>query len=386
MTAFIFMLALGTLLVYSGSAKAPSAIDVVRPVSIGLYGSGIAADSLNNTQVGGRFDSQVAYRFRSTQSSALQSVGVYIVGPEKSGYGGGTGGTIQVSVRPDDGTLDHFPTNTILSSVDVVGPVSGANNVYAFPSPAMLENGRLYHIVFTNVDPEPTVNFVSVDGLFVYDEQTIWQPAFLNTDWANLFRVDDGSWTAMRGTGEGTTTPILQLNYASGVSSGMGYIEVWSDAAKEISGNYRVREAFTVTGNDRQVSSVSLRLARISGSQPLMVALESADGTQLWEGTIPASAFPLGDKNSGGSTRWATLELPGAFRLVAGRSYRLVLSSEQETTYSIFPVREGIAYGYAESTVFADGSAQFDDGSGWAAFHPSWRGPLDQSDLQFYFR
>jgi len=71
--------------------------------------------------------------------------------------------------------------------------------------------------------------------------------------------------------------------------------------------------------------------------------------------------------------------------LRAGTSYNLVISAPSDTSYSVFTIREGSAYDYSPVTYFADGRAQYNDGSGWTAFDPGWRGPLDQSDLQMVF-
>jgi len=63
----------------------------------------------------------------------------------------------------------------------------------------------------------------------------------------------------------------------------------------------------------------------------------------------------------------------------------LVLSAAADTSYSIFVIRKGVSWGFAPTTYFSDGHAQYNPGSGWVAFDPAWRGPLDEGDLQFAF-
>jgi hypothetical protein len=350
------------------------------PGTTGIYGPAINADNLNNSPIGGPQNQQTAYRFRATQTAALDSIRIYIVDNTHPGYGGGTGGTMRITVQPDDGTATHAPSSTILAASDVVHPVDGAGNVYAFAAPAQLVAGQLYHIVFGNIDPSPTVNFVSVDGLYVYSDLPVWQPAFPNTDWANLVKLGGGSWSAERGAGQGTITPIMALNYANGVVGGVGYMEIWYRDPKTISGSGSARERFTVSGPSRQVSSVSVRLKRVSGSIPLTVRLETSSGELVEQGSIPASSI-----TTTGQASWATYRFASERTLVAGQTYQLVLSSPSDTSYSIFVIRKGVAYGFSQA-YFADGSAQYNPGTGWVAFDPGWRGPLDESDLQFYFR
>ena len=42
---------------------------------------------------------------------------------------------------------------------------------YAFPEPARLQEGQLYHIVFTNTDAAPDRDYISVNELFSWEEQ-----------------------------------------------------------------------------------------------------------------------------------------------------------------------------------------------------------------------
>jgi hypothetical protein len=202
------------------------------------------------------------------------------------------------------------------------------------------------------------------------------QAAFSNVDWGQLARSAPGTWAD-----ESDTIPIMQLNYADGATAGLGYIENWDASAKTISGSGSARETFIVSGPSRQVSSVSVRLRRISGSSPLVVRLETSNGTLVEQGSIPAASIPTSAHPS-----WATYTFATSRTLAAGQGYHLVLSSAPDTSYSIFVIRKGSSHGFSPQTYYADGSAQYNPGSGWVAFDPGWRGPLDEGDLQFYFR
>jgi hypothetical protein len=346
--------------------------------SAAVYGSAINADSLNNSVVGGPGNREVSYRFRATTSSQLASVRVYIIGPAHSGYGAGTGGTWRVTVETDDGTAGHAPSGTVLAST-TFAPVEDFP-VIGWSSPASLTAGRLYHVVFRNIDPNPEANYASLDGLYTYADLSRWQPRFTNVGWANLVK-SRGSWSDERGHGNGTITPIMQLRYANGTVAGLGYMEVWVRTPKVISGGHKVREVFTVRTGTRRVSSVSVRLKRIGGSSALRVRLKTSSGKVVAKGRIRASKIATGRGS------WVTLKFATSHRLVKGRSYRLVLTSRANTRYSIFVIRQGSSYGFASQTYFGDGFAQYTPGTGWVGFdQPGGARNSRQGDLQFYFR
>ena len=232
----------------------PSATPTPPSGGSALYGPGIGSDSLGNQQVGGTAggapNTEVAYRFRATESSALTSIRVYVIGPGHPGYAGGTGGTFRVTVQADDGTAGHFPSGTVLAT-QTINPVDGVGLVITFPSPATLVAGRLYHVVFTNVDPSPTVNFASIDGLYEFAPTAPMQPSMADDDWGQSVRFQPNAWEAQR-----KLTPIMALTYANGRTAGVGYMEVWPYTYQSISGVATARERFTVSGATRTVSSV----------------------------------------------------------------------------------------------------------------------------------
>ena len=362
----------------------PTPTPTLPPAGASIYGPGIAADTLGNEQVGGTdhggANTQVSYRFRATESSALNSIRVYI--QSGAGYGGGTGGTLVLTVQPDDGTANHFPSPTVLASSALVHPGSAGGQLFTFSSPAVLTAGQLYHIVWTNTDPAPIVNFVSTDGLWNFQPTTPYQPAFADTDWAQLHKTDAHPWALTPGA-----TPILGLVYANGKRAGMGYMEVWVRNYINISGSTMARESFTLSGPSRSVSTVSVRLKRVSGSSPLIMRLETASGVLIEEGTVPASSIAVADPaNNRQAPTWVTYTFASPRALTQGQPYNLVLSSSADTSYSVYVIRKGVEYQYGPETYFADGHAQYDAGSGWIPFTQDGGGPLDEGDLQFYFR
>lgn len=338
----------------------------------GFYGMGIGSDSLANTQVGGTScgcpNLASSYRFRAGQSAALNSVRIYIT--DGAGYAGGNGGTVRVSVQAD---ASGVPSGTDLAAATFASgnPVSiGYLPLVTFPSPTTLTAGQVYHVVFRNIDPAPTVNYVSIDSLFTYGA-AVTQP-----------RIPTGTWSQLLNTGSGWTTrtnfdPILALNYANGVTEGQGYMEVWVNAPKSISGSAKVREVFTPS-QSVTVSEVGARLRRPSGSSPLTLTLNGVSAT------IPAASVPVGASDRGS----AWVSAPLATTLSAGVQYQLVLSSPADTVYSAFGIERGNNYGFASSTYFADGFGQYSlDGSTWSGFdQPGGSRNNTNADVQWYAR
>jgi hypothetical protein len=347
------------------------------------YGSGIAGDTLNNHQIS---SIDVDYRFRAAYSGALSSIlwyDIHKADTTNTGYSNGTGGTLQICIQTDDGSVSHLPSGVNLACVNNNSPKSSYFPVEVFPTPPILVAGTLYHIRWHNTDPAPDSNFVSVDASYAWDATVPRQPTISDTDLAvfqgNVLRPND--------------TPIFQVNYASGAKQGNGYMEHWGSNAPLISGNGKVREQFTVSGANKQISHIAVRMKRDStntGSSPLTIRLETGAGVLIEEGTVPATTFPVGTRNdtSDNHNAWGTYNFSVPRTLTSGQSYNLVLSAPADTIYSASGIRRGPSYGFTNATYFPDGFAQYtvDGGSTWSGFdQPGGFTNSTLADLQFYF-
>ena len=188
-------------------------------------------------------------------------------------------------------------------------------------------------------------------------------------------RSGKGSWTPRKGF-----TPIMELRYRDGSSTGVGYMEGWVGAPQPISGTDAVRESFTVSGSARSVGMVGVRVARTAGSDDLTVRLENADGSLIEQGPIAATAFA-----SDGSYGWGTLAFSSPHTLEPGKTYHLVLEASSSSTYQAFPIRKGAAYGFGQATFFSDGSAELKSDDTWVGWTQWGVANRSDSDLQFYF-
>jgi hypothetical protein len=299
-----------------------------------------------------------------------------------NGYGCGTGGTVQICLYGDDGTAEHLWAGAPLACVR---DTDLRNGVYlrpeTFSTPPVLTSGVLYHLHWHNVDPTPAKNYTSVDNVFVWHVTTPRQPTASDTDLA----VYSG------GTLLPAYSPIFQLNYADGSIQGQGYMECWVQAPADISGAAKVREQFTVSGSERTVSSVSVRVNRASGSSPLTVTLATAAGAVIEQGTIPATNFPLGalvGATSANQPVWGTYVFASPHVLAVGQRYQLMLSAASDTRYQSYGIVKGGMYQFQPPSFFGDGYGQLstDNGASWTGFtQPGGSVNNSTADLQFYF-
>jgi hypothetical protein len=332
-----------------------------------FYGTGIAMDSLANTTLNHTINS---YRFRSAHTGQLSSVRFFLI-LDKPGYAGGNNGTVRVEIQSDDGSSAHNPSGTVLAGHTIANNKLETFMTVAFSTPPRLQAGQLYHVVFSNTDPNPTINYCSIDAILssLSNPPAPAQPTVDNVGWIQLMRSrSGGNWRIRPGY-----SPILQLNYADGFISGLGYMESWIAATKTISGSFRVREAITVTGSNRVVREVFLRVR--SGSGGLRVRLERGDGALIEEGEMEGA--PAGNK-------WLMYTFTTPRTLSVGQSYNLIFSSPSGG-YQVFPIRQGKGYGFSPRTYFSDGMAQYNSGSGWVGWD-AWGSPnRREQNLQFYF-
>jgi len=352
------------------------------------YGSGIAGDALSNqqlVQIGGD-NYLAAYRFRAAKTGNIQAVHFYLI-VNKTGYSGGNGGEVEVDLESDDGSPAHNPSGKVLATYTITNPQAGLTGpdsgeygyfpTVTFASPAAVTQGQLYHLVFSNPSANPSVNFVSLDSLWLDLPSTPVQPTVSDANLAVLRQVTGSAWTQSQ-----TLTPILQVDYSDGTTAGQGYMEVWVGVPEPISGTAAVREAFANNSSaNMAVTSVSIRVNRTAGTAPLTVRLEQSDGTLIEQGTVAAASVPVA-----ADPTWVTYTFSAVRTLFAGQGYNLVLEAPSGTTYTAYPIRKGVAYGFAPTTTyFNDGYAQFNPGSGWVGWTQWGVTNRTDGDLQFYF-
>jgi hypothetical protein len=363
------------------------------------YGNTFAAGSLWNTSlIGGRlYDNPIMF----PKSGSLVSVKKWWVGT--GGYGSGTGGTVKYELRTDDGTANHLPTNTILGqSTPVSGSVAQSGNgvdmhTVNFNSPIQVQANTWYHLIVYNTDPNPNANYIGMDDFGLCTKgDTIYQAPFtdscdavknkaiLEPQFDVLYKDGTGSWYR-----RSQFNDIVDFGFSDGSHFGDGYMEVSSTAAgggqgHTVSGSQKVGEVFTVSGATKTASSLTVAVVRESGTSHLTATL-TQNSTTIYTATDNGLAPLSSETYDGYKQTYTSFTFP--VTLTAGATYRLEFSAPSDTTYTIHGVRDGAAsgYGWDPATVFNDGYAVYNTGSGWTNGWDTWGSMAQDQDLSFFF-
>ena len=347
-------------------AFAPVALAQTHPA---IYGCPWNADSLGNLEIGRQPGRMVSYRFRATHSGTIDRVRLFLIF-RAHGYYQGDGGQVLLQLQADDQSPNHHPSGHVLAASLVTDPMQQWNRMFVFDKPAPVEAGQLYHLVLSNPAPDPVANFVSVDDLYLRRRSPCMQPAVNDLDLAVIWKASaHDAWAINYGH-----TPIFCLRYTDGHVQGQGYMDV--PGVCTISGRQKVREVFCVSGADRVVTELRVRLRRKSGSDDVVVNLATAAGAPVARGVIPATSVSH-------ALTWVGCKFDQSGVLKTGQSYQLELSAPPGAVYETLPLQEGgVQYGFDCPEVFADGYLQSTTGDQWVSPRG---GNRKDFDLQFYF-
>jgi hypothetical protein len=350
----------------------------------GARNATVSADSLANTRIGGPFGTVLAFRFRAGWTGEVRAVRVYVIRNSngRTGYSGGTGGTLRITLAPDSGGGRHVPARRSLAAATLDPPVRGGWPLVRFPRPARVVAGRLYHVVFTNLDPAPRRNYVSINAL-VSHRQREPTPGLPDGLAVLLSGSPDGgrtpgAWQSRSQRPGDRYTPILDVvGGREGENLGVGYMEVWVNNPKPIGGNAKVRQLISPTA-DTAVTGAWLRVRRRDDTTaPLELRLERADGGVLVAGSVPARRV------RSDAPGWVRVRFPHAVPLDGAEQLALVATASARSAYETFAIRKGTQFGFDRRTVFDGGYAQFTRDGDWTGWD-QWGGrDLRTGDLQF---
>lgn len=394
--------------------------------SIEAYGPRAAGLALNNLTVGGRWGNVISYRFRAHESGEFTAVRVYwIYSFGKPGYHAGHGGTVRVSVRADDGSSNHLPSKIVMASTNVTmklcstassradGPCGmdgqlnqdGIRKTFEpikFSRGVMLQKGKLYHVVFENIDPDPAKNWVGLDGMFhPTDVKKLFPSSAAAAEWTALLRYGNSPWEPSK-----TTLPIMSVmldggepkKAMGGKEFGFGYVAVWRPSDRQfppVSNNIYARQVFTPTAS-RTISTISLYMGSIGGKGTMYADLKDSENKVLRTVTIGSQSLPrletctwrnfygsAPDANESCSV-WVKRALTQPLRLKAGKQYSIVLRSRDKATFGVNLLEKGLFYNFGKETVLSQAFSDmsYNAGRTWQPW-VIWNEKRSDADLQF---
>jgi hypothetical protein len=364
----------------SSGSDGGSSARAASPFTLGT-GSLVQADALGNTVIGGDDRTALSFRFRATWTGTVKALRFYVIKNVngRSGYSNGSMGTLRVALETDSGGRRHVPSGKRLASTTFRPADRGFFPEVRFGKPAHVEAGRLYHVVFSNVDPDPERNYVSINAL--YSGSRLGQGPKVPDDLAVLEGDRGGGgaiyWAPRRSEPSEYYLPILDVVGGGGQHLGIGYMEVWDP--KPIGGDAQVRQLLrTRSGKSTRVDGVWLRVQRDSGAgDGLTISLGRASGGSLASATVAPGKVPSS------APGWVHVAFSKPATLPPSTDLALTLSASGSSSYEAFPIRKGTHYGFDRTTVFESGYAQFNDGGGWVGWD-QWGGHDERtSDLQF---
>jgi hypothetical protein len=128
----------------------------------------IIATGLSNEVIGGKYNVKGGIRFRARYSSPFASIRAYDI-DHAAGYAGGTGGSIDMQLFTDmNGLLGRLlALGTKTPDPQFPDPSSGKGRfpLICFTPQVTLVAGAWYWIVISDADPNPSVNYYSMDYL-----------------------------------------------------------------------------------------------------------------------------------------------------------------------------------------------------------------------------
>jgi hypothetical protein len=323
-------------------------------------------------------------------------------------YSVGNGGSISIEIQADDGSPEHLPTGVSLAKTATPFiPLDHPEMHYPkfdFVSPAQLQAGSIYHIVYKQLNPpnciprgQTTSNAFYCDrdkgavglngihfrnisdalhrfGPWHGDTSAILTQQEANGEW--VLNKNNLSWLEVRYT-DGTWIGDSVARYASDVEGKGG---------RTFGATKQVRQKFTVTKASRNIDGIWIYARKLlSNSGNITVKLASENGTVIATTTLQANDFEL---CATACSRWVYADLSSTM-LENGATYTLTLTTNKNESYHIgtgFPLDYG-SYQSTARNVWKDAAAEYSSNSGtsWQGFAGSTGNYFAKRDLGLLF-
>ncbi|MHB0939742.1 MAG: FlgD immunoglobulin-like domain containing protein, partial [Armatimonadota bacterium] len=244
-----------------------------------------------------------------------------------SGYGAGSEGVFSFELHTDG--PGHFPSGTVIARADNVIPSMAmdgyVDGAFYFPISATLTAGQRYHLVITNTDPDPSLNWSSPNGLMTrvlpWDGTGNRAAVYINGQWHPF----SSKWNPWNTTGSnfvnGQHVPTM-LTWSDGTNTGDPYYTSRIAAGAYFYGNATAGEYIDWREASVTIHRIGISVRRFGiPAGDLIYHLEQVGVGELATGTIatPDTVETV--------QQWCYAELPTAVTLEQGQIYRLWFES-----------------------------------------------------------
>ena len=271
--------------------------------------------------------------FQAPKSGTLREI--TLQWKKSSGYGAGTYGKYNFELHTNGS--GNFASGTIIGRATNIDPRTAMDGyldgALHFPITATVTAGQIYHLVVTNVDPNPGTNWSSPNGLMtrvvpwdgtgnraaVYESGS-WRP------WSS----QNNPWNTTGGNYvNGQHIPTM-LSYTDGTNHGGHYYSARTSAPARFHEANKAGQYIYWNQSSATISRIGISLRRTGTPGALLYRLEQIGSGVIASGTVNTSSVGTG------APVWAYATLSSPVTLQQGQSYRLYFESPTSSSSNHF--------------------------------------------------
>ncbi|MHB0939214.1 MAG: FlgD immunoglobulin-like domain containing protein [Armatimonadota bacterium] len=280
--------------------------------------------------------------FRSPKSGTLRQI--TLQWKKSSGYGAGSYGRYNFELQANG--AGNLPSGRIIARANSVNPVSAMDGqidgAFRVSLNASLTAGQIYHIVIYNVDPNPSRNWSSPNGLMTRVQP--WDGTGNRTSYYSggswkPYSSRNNPWNTSGSNNVNGQYTATMLTWSDGTNTGDPYYSARLSQGAYFYGRNRAGQQIVWDGPSTTISRIGLSVKRKGNpGGPLLYHLEKVGGGEIAKGTLVSG----GSRLNTGSQSWVYAALPSPVRLTQGATYRLWFespgSSSSANSYYTAPV------------------------------------------------
>ena len=370
-------------------------------------------DNIGNVPIGRSSDDKRSIRFRAKHTGQIEGMRFHFISQAGTGtYSDGTGGVIRIRLYPDNGNdlpdtgASHLGEVTHTPNLVNGGLVTGDTSekkIKHFPfillSATVVKN-TLYHVVFENIDANPTDNFLSINALGNSRAGNLNQgPRMSIQDFGYCKNTNNTGWEeSTNHTSSLHYQPMIEIRMTGWESNsslvyGNGIIDSYNTDYRSVVGaNDKIRTIFT--GDKTLTASTFWLRGWVEGDNnttgDLRITLTGDDASSETI-DIPASTFiSYITANAGtGTTRNADwISVPWVVTINLGVEYTMLFEAINGGDFNFQAMRNFSAFGMVPDAYFNGVTKHTDDnGTTYSGWHDgNTNAGWDQNRLQMAFR